>query len=194
MGLVEVERKRALTGPVDKVRRRLVELGYRECSAVTEVDTYYSRPDVDFMETVECLRVRSRDGFAEITYKPASSASTHSPDGVIAKRETNVVLSDTDQARQAEQLLEAVGMVFLAQVEKFRTSFRNPAYPGLTVALDVVTGVGVFLETEIISDDGQGATTLLDEVEDQIGVASCPVVSFPYRDLVLRSQQDAIRT
>ncbi|MEV2275710.1 class IV adenylate cyclase [Nocardiopsis sp. NPDC049922] len=194
MGLVEVERKRVLTGSGEEVRRRLVELDYRECSSVTEVDTYYSRPDVDFLATVECLRVRRRDGFAEITYKPASSASTHGPDGVVAKPETDVVLSDPGQAHQAEQLLEAVGMVFLVRMEKFRTLFRNPAHPDLTVALDAVTGVGVFLETEIVSEDREGAVIRLGEVEDLLGVTSCPVVSLPYRDLVLQSRQAETRT
>ncbi|MGH3869840.1 MAG: hypothetical protein ACRDQ4_27815 [Pseudonocardiaceae bacterium] len=60
--------------------RRSVEefnqLGYRAYGCFVEVDTYYSRPEVDYLDTVECLRVRQRDGFAEITYKPASDPST----------------------------------------------------------------------------------------------------------------------
>lgn len=58
-----------------------------------EVDTYDSQPDIDFMATVECLRVRRRDGFAEVTDKPPSTAATHSAVDVIAKPETNVVLA-----------------------------------------------------------------------------------------------------
>ncbi|MEV6138898.1 CYTH domain-containing protein [Nocardia sp. NPDC051990] len=46
-----------------------------EAGHLTEVDTYYSRPDVDYMKTVERLRIRHRDGFAEITYKPPPNAS-----------------------------------------------------------------------------------------------------------------------
>ncbi|MFI6577770.1 class IV adenylate cyclase [Nocardiopsis sp. NPDC050513] len=186
MSPVEVERKRELTGSAGGVRARLVELGYREAGAVTEVDTYYSRPDVDFLETVECLRVRRRDGFAEITYKPASTSVTHGRDDVIAKRETNVLLRDMDQAHDANLLLESIGMVLLARVEKFRTTYHRPEHPGLTVALDTVTGAGSFLETEIVDDDTQRATALLKEVEGRLGVEAYPVVSLPYRDLVLR--------
>lgn len=44
---------------------------------------------------------RQRDGFAEITYKPASTADTHSACDIIAKRETNVILAGADQAAAA---------------------------------------------------------------------------------------------
>ncbi|NYJ35872.1 class IV adenylate cyclase [Nocardiopsis aegyptia] len=186
MSPVEVERKRELEGSAAEARARLAELGYRETSSFTEVDSYFSRPDVDFLETVECLRVRHRDGFAEITYKPASTADNHSHDGVITKRETNVLLQDTDQADHADLLLRSLGMVFLARVEKSRTSYRHPEHDDITLVLDEVAGTGVFLETEIISHDTDTAATQLRKVEDELGLSAYPVVSLPYRDLVLQ--------
>src|SRR5262249_46298613 len=56
MHLIEVERKRELPDSA-ALRQRLIELGYREAGHLNETDVYYSRPDIDFMETVECLRV-----------------------------------------------------------------------------------------------------------------------------------------
>ncbi|WP_457915745.1 CYTH domain-containing protein [Candidatus Minimicrobia naudis] len=65
-------------------------IGFELKSNLREIDTYYSRPDVDFMQTVECLRIRQRDSFAEVTYKPATTAATHTENNVIIKPETNL--------------------------------------------------------------------------------------------------------
>jgi adenylate cyclase, class 2 len=182
----EVERKRELAGGSDTVTARLAELGYRQRGTNVEVDTYYSRPDRDFLVTIECLRVRERDGFAEITYKPASTADTHSAVDIIAKPETTVILSGSDEAAAAKTLLDALGMVPLCRVEKKRTTFGHPTDTAITVAIDFVTGVGEFVETEVMATDADQAAALLIQVERQLGVADRSVVKLPYRDLVLR--------
>ncbi|EID55510.1 hypothetical protein [Saccharomonospora xinjiangensis] len=107
MNTIEVERKRALTDAT-VLTARLLKGGYRDAGASIEVDTYYSRPDRDFLSTVECLRGRQRAGFAE---------------------------------------------------------------------------------TEVMADDPVAAATLLDQTERQLGLTEHPVVSLPYRDLVLRHEQ-----
>lgn len=190
MSVIEVERKRELADAT-ALRARLAEAGYREAGTSVEVDTYYSRPDIDFLATVECLRVRQRDGFAEITYKPASTAATHSAAGIIAKPETNVVLSGPDQAGAATTLLDVLGMVRLCEVAKTRTTFRHPDCDDITVVIDLITGVGTFAETEVMAAEPDAAATLLDQVEQQLGLAERAVVRLPYRDLVLDAQDRA---
>ncbi|MBU3063054.1 class IV adenylate cyclase [Nocardia sp. NEAU-G5] len=184
MHLIEVERKRELHDP-NPLRQRLAELGYQEAEHLTEVDTYYSRPDVDYMKTIECLRIRRRDGFAEVTYKPPSTSATHSDADVIAKRETNVNLSGPDQADAASQLLEAIGMIQLIRVEKDRTTYRHPEHENIIVSIDSVTHTGTFVETEVTAVDPDAATVHLEEVETELGIADHAVVSLPYRDLVM---------
>lgn len=161
LSVIEVERKRELVGTCAAVKARLGELGYRAHGCFVEVDTYYSSPEVDYLDTVECLRVRQRDGFAEITYKPASDTSTHSPDNVITKRETNVALRGADQAEAANHLLPAIGMTRLVRVEKSRARYHHPDRDDITVSLDTVSGVGTFIETEVTAVNGNGATALL---------------------------------
>jgi adenylate cyclase class 2 len=185
--LIEVERKRRLPDAGAELTRQLERHGYRHSVSVSEVDIYYSRPDVDFMRTVECLRVRCRGDFAEITYKPASNADTHSADGVIAKRETNVVLRDGGQAGTADQLLDAIGMVNLARVEKTRTRYRHPDRDDIVVSIDNVIGAGIFVETEVMAARPDVATGLLAEIENLLGIADHPIVSQPYRDLVMQA-------
>jgi len=182
---VEIERKRRVEDH-EAVRRRLFDRGFATPGPVTEVDTYYSRPDVDFLETVECLRVRRRGERAEVTYKPPSVAATHTADGVVAKTETNVALSGADQADQANRLLEALGMVLLVRVEKVRASYRHAEDLELTVTLDEVDGLGVFAETEIVSERPRAEVVeRVRAAERRLGLDSCPVVELPYRDLVL---------
>jgi adenylate cyclase class 2 len=184
--MIEVERKRELADPA-ALKARLIEAGYREMGTCVETDTYYSRPDRDFLVTVECLRVRHRDGFAEITYKPASTADTHSASDIIAKAETNVILFDSGQANAANTLLDVLGMMSLCRVAKARTTFRHPDDKNILVLLDVVTDVGAFVETEVMASDIVEASELLAQVEQQLGLTDFPVMNVPYRDLVLQS-------
>ncbi len=182
--LIEVERKRQL-GDAEPVAEQLRELGYHADAAAVEVDTYYSRPDIDYMETVECLRVRESSGRAEITYKPPSTTSTHSGSGVISKPETNIAIAD-DQASAAQQLLDAIGMIELARVEKSRVTYRRPD-SNHVVSIDTVTGAGVFIEVEVMSADIEAATVTLEQVEAELGLSACPTVELPYRDLVMQA-------
>lgn len=116
--------------------------------------------------------------------KSASAEATRTPDGVVAKHETNVVLSDAGQAGDAEALLEAIGMVRLVRVDKARTTWCHPARENATVTVDTVTGAGVFVEVEIISGDADRAAADLAETEADLGLAGCPVVALPYWDIV----------
>ncbi|MGX4736994.1 class IV adenylate cyclase [Kitasatospora griseola] len=184
--LTEIERKRELPDR-QALAELLIELGYTADAPVTEVDAYYSRPDVDYMATVECLRVRRRDGAAEVTYKPASTGTTHSADDVVSKTETNVILAEADQAAAAERLLANIGMRELVRVVKTRVTYRHPDLPGVTVNIDTVGGAGVFVETEVLRDTAAGAVELIGEVEKSLGVFGNSTVSLPYRDLVMRA-------
>ncbi|MFD4969542.1 class IV adenylate cyclase [Streptomyces sp. NPDC058424] len=181
---IEVERKRELADDGQALAEALAGHGWAPDAPVTEVDTYYSRPDVDYMVTVECLRVRQRGDFAEVTYKPPSTAATHSADSVISKPETNVALLP-GHAEHAGQLLENIGMRRLVRVEKCRTAYRHPVHPGVTVSIDTVAGVGVFVETEVIATDAGAAAGIVAETENRLGIGHCPVVDLPYRDLAL---------
>ncbi|MFJ5121087.1 class IV adenylate cyclase [Kitasatospora sp. NPDC088548] len=189
-GTIEVERKRELPDGGAGVRPLLAELGCVGSAPVTEIDTYYSRPDVDYLATVECLRVRHRGDFAEITYKPASNPTTHGSDDVVSKVETNVVLRDGGQASTAERLPDCIGMRELVRVEKTRTSYRHPDTAGVTVSIDTVAGVGTFIETEVNRATAAGAAELIEETEKALGIIGNPTVAIPYRDLVLRQLND----
>ena len=182
--LLEIERKRQLTGDAKELIKQLRELGFELQSNLHEIDTYYSRPDVDFMQTVECLRIRQRDGFAEVTYKPATTTATHTKNDVIIKLETNLPIQPGDAAI-AKQLLANLGMVRLVEVNKYRRSFQSSAFPQATVAIDEIKDAGTFVEVEVLSDDKNSALAMISDIETKLGLESAEVVTRPYRDICM---------
>ena len=182
--LLEIERKRQLTGDVEALIKQLRELGFKPKSSRHEIDTYYSRPDADFMQTVECLRIRQRDSFAEITYKPATTTATHMENNVIIKPETNLPIQPEDTAT-AKQLLANLGMVQLVEVNKYRRSFQSSDFPQATVAIDEIKDAGTFVEVEVLSDDETSALMTISEIEAKLGLNSMEIVTRPYRDICM---------
>lgn len=180
----EIERKRQFVGDLEAFIAQLDSQEFFLAGETTEIDTYYSRPDVDFMQTVECLRVRQRDDFAEITYKPPTDQHAHTEDGIIVKPETNLPVSP-ENAAVAKQLLANLGMVKLVEVNKFRRIFKCDDEPGLTIAIDEISGAGVFIETEIISEDKGSALRRIEDIEARIGVQEFEIITRPYRDICM---------
>ena len=182
--LLEIERKRRLTSNIKDFIKKLEKFGFELQSNLREIDTYYSRPDVDFMQTVECLRIRQRDGFAEVTYKPATTAATHTKNNVIIKPETNLPIQPGDAAT-AKQLLANLGMVQLVEVNKYRRSFQSSDFPQATVAIDEIKDAGTFVEVEVLSGDETSALAMISEIEVKLGLESTEVVTRPYRDICI---------
>ena len=182
--LLEIERKRQLTGNIEELIGRLQNIGFELKSNLREIDTYYSRPDVDFMQTVECLRIRQRDSFAEITYKPATTTATHTENNVIIKPETNLPIQPEDTAT-AKQLLANLGMVQLVEVNKYRRSFQSSDFPQATVAIDEIKDAGTFVEVEVLSDDETSALMTISEIETKLDLNSMEIVTRPYRDICM---------
>jgi adenylate cyclase class 2 len=186
MHLIEVERKRKLTKPdTARLLLTLKKLGYVQKNSFTETDTYFSRGDIDYLKTVECLRVRQRDGFSEITYKPPTTIKTNSLEGITSKRELNVVLADMNQADLANELLEVIGLIPLVVVRKDRVSFSVHGNNDITISLDTIKGAGAYVEVEIMTSDVEQAQNKLIEIESELGVENNEVIDIPYRDIVL---------
>ena len=182
--LLEIERKRQLTGNIEELIEQLQNIGFELKGNLREIDTYYSRPDVDFMQTVECLRIRQRDSFAEVTYKPATTAATHTENNVIIKPETNLPIQPEDAAT-AKQLLTNLGIVQLVEVNKCRRSFQSSDFPQATVAIDEIKDAGTFVEVEVLSDDETSALIMISEIETKLGLDSMEIVTRPYRDICM---------
>ena len=162
----------------------LNKLGFSEAGGITQKDIYFTRADVDFMETKECLRIREEDGLCELTYKPPTTKEMEAS-GSIWKKETNIELPE-GAALLAEEFLESIGCEKLCVVDKRRTSFKRE---NVTVALDSIAGVGDFVEIEILADDHvKSAIAEIESVASDLGIDVSSTVNAPYRDLVMDAQ------
>ncbi len=176
--MIEHEKKFSI-GSFDTIIPALKALGFKESGKSYQKDTYFSRSDVDFMETRECLRIRVEDKGTEITYKPPTTKAMHDSHA-IWKKETNLAVTNEQTARD---LLLAIGSKELCTVEKRRVEYKKDS---VTVALDKVTDAGQFVEIEILSDEhDKNANERINQLADSLGLSSSDVVTRPYRDLVM---------
>lgn len=181
----EVEVKYHLKGSLAQFQKKLQSLGFELKLKSNEVDTYYSRPDVDFIQTVECLRVRRRENFCELTYKPPTTKK--SVDGYTAKKETNVRLSSEQDEAVAKEFLQNIGMVQVAIVDKHRMVYVCPAMRGISVVIDALKDVGTYVELEAMSEDVEAARSELTRLAATLELSKDSVVGVPYRDMVLQA-------
>lgn len=104
---------------------------------------YLAHPARDFAATDEALRLSSRGGKNDITYKgPKLDARSK------ARREIVVPVEEADAARE---MLEALGFRAVREVRKTRAHYRAA---GFEVALDDVPGLGTFVEIERMLPEG----------------------------------------
>ena len=133
----------------------LEKRGALKVGTLTQRDLYFNHPSRDFSKTDEALRVRiegeknaGSEKRTSLTYK-GEKLSPRSK----SRAELNVPLGLSASAEDAEKLLELLGFSRAGETEKDRTVFR---LSGLEVSLDLVKGLGAFVEVESISDDIQG--------------------------------------
>ena len=149
--MFEVELKvETAHGPV---RDRLGAAGADPLGTVEQTDVYYDAPDRDFAETDEALRVRverrvdatagdttARD--IRLTYK-----------GPLVEQESKTRAEaevGVDSKDDIESLLAGLGYEPAATVHKERERYE---LDGCTVTLDVVDGLGEFVEVELETED-----------------------------------------
>jgi len=161
--MFEVEIK--VPADVDAVRDRLRAAGAERVDARRQRDEYYDAPHRDFAETDEALRVRREtslpDGIG------SSDATTDSGDSPVPSETTKITYkgplldegsktraeheTEVSDAEAAAGVLSGLGFEPAAIVVKRREFW---AFDGFTVTLDVVDGLGEFVEIErSVADD-----------------------------------------
>lgn len=151
--MYEVELKvRADHGPV---RERLRALDATPERAVVQADTYYDAPDRSFADTDEALRIRreSPGSFAGPVESPASDGRT---DDVTRVTYKGPLVDDETKTREEHEtavadgetmaaILRSLGYDPAATVHKEREVY---GLDGFEVTLDVVDGLGEFVEVD----------------------------------------------
>ncbi|MBN2295651.1 MAG: class IV adenylate cyclase [Pirellulales bacterium] len=139
--------------PVDNlqdVESRLGELGAEVTGERIEVDRYFNHPARDFAETDEAFRIRRVGPVNKITYKgPRVDETTKT------RQELELPLAEGDQsAADWIKLLEKLDFRTVSEVHKRRRkSHVEWQDRTVEVSLDEVTGLGTFVELELVVDE-----------------------------------------
>ncbi len=148
---LEIEQKY----PVDdlpRMRQALEALGASFERAVRQVDIYFRHPVRDFAATDEALRLRRVGEDNCITYKgPKIDTQTKT------RREIELPLEPGPKSTDSwMELLEILGFKQVRDVSKERTpGTLNWQGSEVHVALDHVTGLGTYLELEILANENE---------------------------------------
>ncbi|MBI5466292.1 MAG: class IV adenylate cyclase [Candidatus Kerfeldbacteria bacterium] len=179
--MVEVERKYELTRVKPQVLRyRLRQLKAKRLGTVRQVDTYYSPPHRTFLGRPLYLRLREtvkgRVKHAQFEYHVAYAH--------FAAREHEVPVAD---ARVLKYILKSLGFVRELQVKKRRETWKSG---GVQVELDQVTGLGSFIELEVMGRGQRAALRLITPLARKLGLMESQR-SPGYFKLLLQRQRPA---
>ena len=157
--MIEVELKAKVErDEILDIVRKLENLGFKRCSKMEEIDTYFNGIDRDFRETDEALRVRKTVDLTGnvkyyLTYKGPKI------DNISKTREEyQVVVNDGDVAKV---ILEKLGFKPLPPLKKIREIYKNSE--NITVSIDEVEGIGYFVEFEkTVDSEGEREEAIKD--------------------------------
>lgn len=187
--MLEVEIRYRLTD-AEALRQRLAEWGAEEPSERIETDYYFNAPHKDFRSTDEALRLRCIGESNRLTYKgPRRDSQTKT------RPEIEVPLAQGEAvARQARDLLIALGFRYVARVSKRRQIYRlqRQGFP-VEVCFDDVHQVGSFVEVEILTEDEnyEQAKAALLQITQELGLQQRELRS--YLQMVLEAQEKNVR-
>lgn len=170
--LDEMERR------VSAAEKNILEKGGVFRRVMEQMDIYFSHPARDFSKTDEAFRIRVEDaGRVKFTYKgPKISERSKSR----LEKEVEVEIYDLDGLRE---LFTHLGFNEVMSVIKTRKVFD---LDGIEVDLDYVTGLGIFCEMEIVSEDVAGAEDRIIASMNEIGWTELERRS--YLELLLEKQ------
>lgn len=157
--MLEVEVKYRSPGN-DAVEKTLVRLGAKKVSEGVMEDLYFAHPSKDFGKSDEALRLRKRVDEAELTYKGARLTMQH------AKAREEITLK-SDNPLAIQRILERLGFKEAYTVRKSRSTFLLDK---LRVELDVVDGLGEFVELEIMTESPERSAILMETARKELAL------------------------
>lgn len=169
---------------IKAIKQKLVSLGAVLGKKIKEKDIYFTAPHRDFIKTRECLRIREREDYLEMTYKGPTTKSM-ADKKQFWKSEINIPLNCSKE--EAEIFLESINFTKIIDVIKEREEFILNKQK---VFIDKVDGLGWFLEIENIAIGEKERQEAIDENMNlliNLNLSEKHIINEPYRDLVLKS-------
>jgi adenylate cyclase class 2 len=182
----EVEVKIAIDN-YEEMEKRILDVGAKKINREVQIDSYFDHPCRTFQNTDEALRIRSRKslgskeidtsrGVAELTYKGPRIDST-----TKTRIESSVSIDSTEEMAS---ILENLSFKSVATVTKKRQFF---SLPSMTISIDEVEDVGLFVEFETIaqSKDVDEARNNIFAMMERLGVDSSESIRASYLEIYL---------
>jgi len=163
-----------------KAHHVLKKIGAVKLGVESQSDVYFAAPYRDFAKTDEALRIRSLNDQAVLTYKGPKL------DGISKTREEFETSVDEETTIQ---ILHALGFSEAGVVRKKREVFRAGE---ITVCLDIVEGLGEFLEVEIVADSEkelEASRAKLFELLKQFGAEEKDSIRTSYLEMILEKNK-----
>jgi len=162
------------------IRHELEQIGASYNEHLTEKDMYYNAPHRDFGETDEALRLRTTSNGTTLTYK-GKKEIFH---GSKIRKEYNVSIESKETIHD---ILTHLSFIPVAEVNKERDYYT---FEDFSIALDDVSGLGAFVEIELICAEGVDTTDFVNRIAsfaERIGVTG-ERIEDSYLELILREK------
>jgi len=182
----EVEIKiKATEAEIKNALDKLNELKADFRSEEKEEDIYFTAPHRDFIKTKECLRIREKNNFLELTYKGPTTKPMEDKKQ-FWKSEINIPLGDSKE--DIITLLKNIGFTEVAKVIKKRQKFL---VGNQEISFDKIENLGWFVEIENVAENERERWRALEENKKflkKLGLSKKKVIDEPYRDLVIKNR------
>jgi len=183
----EVEVKVPITDS-EEMKQKLLDSGANQLTREVQVDMYFDHPCRTFHETDEAVRVRTRRPLddAELDLSHALNELTYKGPKIDQKTKTRLEYSvDINDVNAITAILENLGFKSVATISKKRTFYNLRE---ITISIDDVEHVGLFLELESIAHEKselESAKTTIFNLLDELGIDSGQSVRESYLELYL---------
>lgn len=185
--IYEVEVKISIDS-FEEMENRILNVGAKKINQEVQIDSYFDHPCRTFQETDEALRVRFRrpiggeelessTDLVELTYKGPKIDST-----TKTRIESSAKLNN---AEEITSILENLGFKTVAEITKTRQFFSLPT---ITISIDDVEDVGLFLELESIvknNDEIDNARENIFAMVKELGLDPAQSIRESYLELYL---------
>jgi len=165
--------------------KKLKKMGADFKEEIKEKDIYFTSQQRDFIKTKECLRIRKKNDFCELTYKGPTTDSMKKKKQ-FWKPEININLNSNE--KEIKKLLNCLGFIEVAKVDKKRKKF---VLGKQEIVFDEVKGAGWFVEIENAANNSKERKRALKEniqLLKELGLNEKNIVNEPYRDLILKKE------
>ena len=179
---IEVELKLKILSK-EEIINKLENLNFIKSSLVVETDTYFTSSHHDFISLDEALRIRNvlnkstNETKSVITYKGAKL------DNISMSRKE--LETEVKNSNIVKEILENIGFNAVPPLIKERQYLKNN---NITACVDIVKGLGEYLELEIIVENNSDKEKSLVELENlllKLGYSMKDTISTSYLSMLM---------